>query len=365
MDNKSNWSNIIAKGILKAFFTIVFLVLLLWFLREISPVITYLIISFIVVILGEPIKNFLMRKLKFSNLWATVTVIFLFLLILSGIFTLFIPLLIQQGKNLSALNTDVLQQKINDALFTLNDYLKSHGINILENFSIIRILEKINLSVITGFFEGLIGMLGNFFIGLFSVIFISFFLLKDRSLTARTILKFLPENEQSRYLKIMENIKRLLANYLGGLLMQISILFFIYLISLHLIGIPNATIIAFLAALLNLIPYIGPLISLILMITLSITSQLDTMDPALMFGKVKYIILMYSIAQLIDNFWTQPFIYSRSVRSHPLEIFLVILIAANLFGIGGMIIAVPTYTILKILVKEFYSEYKDLFVRWK
>ncbi len=363
--DRNKWSNIIAKGLLKAFFTIVFLALFIWFLYKISPVITYLIISFIVVILGEPIKNFLIRRLKFSNLWATVSVILLFILLFAGIFTLFIPLLVQQGKNLSVLNTDIFQHKLSEALTTLNDYLKSHGINVLDNISLIKILEKINLSVITGFVEGLIGMLGNFFIGLFSVIFISFFLLKDRSLTARTILKYNPAAEHARYMKLLENIKKLTANYLGGLVLQISILFFIYLISLHLIGVPNATIIAFLSALLNLIPYVGPLISLILMITLSITSQLDTMDPALMFGKVKYIILMYTVAQLIDNFWTQPFIYSRSVRSHPLEIFLVILIAANLFGILGMIVAVPAYTILKILIKEFYAEYKEFFVRWE
>ncbi len=363
--DKSNLSNIIAKGILKAFFTIVFLALLIWFLHKISSVITYLVISFIIVILGEPLKNFLIRRLRFNNFWATVTVIFFFILLLAGLFTLFIPLLIQQGKNMSVLNTAAFQEKLNEALTTLNQYLKSHGIHFMENFSIMQVLEKINLSVITGFFEGLIGMLGNFVIGLFSVIFISFFLLKDRSLTSRAVFKLLPDDEHARYMKIMENIKRLMANYLGGLVLQITILFIIYVISLHLIGVPNATIIAFLSALLNLIPYVGPLISLILMITLSITSQLDTMDPALMFGKVKYIILMYTVAQLIDNFWTQPFIYSRSVRSHPLEIFLVILISANLFGILGMIIAVPTYTILKILIKEFYSEYKDLFVRWE
>ncbi|NPA43028.1 MAG: AI-2E family transporter [Chlorobi bacterium] len=361
----SNWSNIIAKGLLKAFFTVVLLALILWFLYKISAVIAYLVISFIVVILGEPVKDFLMRRLKFSNLLATITVILFFLLILTGIFTLFIPLLVQQGKNLSVLNSEDFRQRLNEALVTLNEYLKSHGINLMEDFSLMQIFEAINFSVITGFFEGLFGMLGNFFVGLFSVIFISFFLLKDRNLTTRLVLKFIPRDERDRYLRIMSKIKYLLANYLGGLVLQITILFVIYVISLHLIGVPNATIIAFLSALLNLIPYVGPLISLILMITLSITSQLDTMDPALMFGKVKYILLMYTVAQLIDNFWTQPFIYSRSVRSHPLEIFLVILIAANLFGILGMIIAVPTYTVLKILVKEFYNEYKDLFVRWE
>ncbi len=363
--NKFSYSNEIAKGILKAVFSLLALAVLVWFLIKIAPVITYLVISFIVVILGQPIKDFLIEKLKFSNFMATLTVILLFLILLIALFTMFIPLILQQSQNLSVLNTDTFQEKISDALDYINEYLKSHGINWLDNFSIMDLIKEINLSYITGFVQNTVSLLGNLFIGLFSVVFISFFLLKDKSLTSHTVFSFIPEAERGRYKKVVDNIKTLLARYLSGLMLQIFILFMIYNITLHLLGIPNATIIAFLSALLNLIPYVGPLIGVILMVTLSITAQLDTMNTDLMFRNVKYILIMYAIAQLIDNYWTQPFIYSRSVKSHPLEIFLVILIAANLFGVLGMIVAIPVYTILKILVKEFYSEYRRYFVLWK
>ncbi len=360
MPNKT--SNDIALGIVKAAFTIFTIVMFVWFLNRISPVITYVLISLVLVILGQPVKSFLREKLKLGNLFSTILVMFLFVTVLAVIILLFIPLLIEQGKNLSVLNTAEFNEKISSAIEILNDYLQKYGIDWLENFSLKNFIEQINFSFISGLFEGLIGMLSNLFIGFFSVLFITFFLLKDKSLTSNFIFKWIPATQHDKYLNVITNIKNLLAAYLSGLLLQITILFFIYNVSLHLIGVQNATIIAFLSALLNLIPYVGPLISLILMIVLSITSQLNTMDTQFIFDQVKYILIMFTGAQLFDNYWTQPFIYSRSVKSHPLEIFLVILIAAHLFGILGMIIAVPAYTVIKILFREFYNEYKHFFV---
>jgi len=66
----------------------------------------------------------------------------------------------------------------------------------------------------------------------------------------------------------------------------------------------------------------------------------------------------YLIAQLIDNFISQPFIFSSSVKSHPLEIFLIIIIAGLLFGVIGMIVAIPVYTALKVIAKEFVPDWK-------
>ncbi|NCP60664.1 MAG: AI-2E family transporter, partial [Flavobacteriales bacterium] len=60
--------------------------------------------------------------------------------------------------------------------------------------------------------------------------------------------------------------------------------------------------------------------------------------------------------QLIDNFFSQPYIFSKSVKSHPLEIFLLILIAGILFGVVGLIVAIPVYTAIKVVLKEFLSD---------
>ncbi len=361
---KTNRSNEIAKGILKALAVILLAVILIWFILKIYPVIIYLILSGMIVLLGSPVKRFFMERLRFGNLAASLSVLLFVGMILLVIAGLFIPLLIQQGENLSVLNSDGFQRKISESLQALNVYLRSKNIELSDQFSLIQLFKHVNLTVIPQILGSVIGILGNLAVGIFSVLFIAFFLLKDSAKIKTFVQNRFPAGEKQRYQKVFDKIKHLLTNYLAGLMLQIFILFVIYNVSLHLIGIANATIIAFLAALLNLIPYVGPLIGLVLMITLSITSQLHENTLTIDFSKIKYILLMYTIAQGIDNFFTQPFIYSRSVKSHPLEIFLVIIIAGYLLGIWGMLIAVPTYTILKILFKEFYTEFKYDFLSW-
>ena len=127
---------------------------------------------------------------------------------------------------------------------------------------------------------------------------------------------------------------------------------------LLLFGIDNAIVIAFLCALLNLIPYVGPLVSGVLMIVLTMSSNLGESFSTVILPKTTYVMIGFVIAQLVDNFFSQPFIFSKSVKSHPLEIFLVIIIAGLLFGIVGMIVAIPTYTAIKVILKEFLSENK-------
>lgn len=115
---------------------------------------------------------------------------------------------------------------------------------------------------------------------------------------------------------------------------------------------------ALIAAIFNLIPYLGPLIGCLLMLAITITGNLEMEFSSIILPKLIYILVGYIFIQLIDNFVNQPIIFGTSVRSHPLEIFLAILIMGILFGIGGLIAAVPFYTAIKVIAKEFLSEYK-------
>ena len=124
---------------------------------------------------------------------------------------------------------------------------------------------------------------------------------------------------------------------------------------LLIFGIKNAVVIAFLCALLNLIPYVGPLIGGVIMMVLSMSSNLGYDFQSVILPKTTYVMIGYAIAQLVDNFVSQPLIFSNSVKSHPLEIFLIIVIGGLLFGVLGMIVAVPTYTAIKVIAKEFMS----------
>ena len=167
-----------------------------------------------------------------------------------------------------------------------------------------------------------------------------------------------PQDSESKMKNSINKINNLLSRYFVGLLLQLFILFIIYTITLLLVGIENAVVIAFLCALFNIIPYIGPIIGGVLMIVLTMTTNLGADFSAVILPKAGYVIIGLVIGQLVDNFFSQPFIFSNSVKSHPLEIFLVIIIAGLLFGVVGMIVAVPGYTAIKVILKEFLSEYK-------
>jgi predicted PurR-regulated permease PerM len=132
----------------------------------------------------------------------------------------------------------------------------------------------------------------------------------------------------------------------------------LYTIILLIFSVDNAVVIAFLCALLNLIPYVGPLIGGALMLTLTMTSNIELDFKTQILPTTIYVMIGYLIAQLVDNFFSQPKIFSQATKAHPLEIFLVIIIGGLLFGVVGMIVAVPMYTAIKVILKEFLAENK-------
>jgi predicted PurR-regulated permease PerM len=138
----------------------------------------------------------------------------------------------------------------------------------------------------------------------------------------------------------------------------LALIFILYLIVLVLFGVQNALIIALICGILNIIPYIGPIIASVLAAILTMMGTINSDFQTVTLPTTIYVLIGFFVVQLIDNNINQPIIFSNSVKSHPLEIFLTILIGGFIFGIVGMIIAVPFYTILKVIGKEFLPENK-------
>ncbi len=355
--NSTNTKDI-SNGILRALGIIIGITLLLFFLFKISSVLVYIAISGVVSLIGRPITIFLRRKLKFKNSIAVVVTMLFLLSVLFGTAAMFIPLIKSQGENLALLNYNVLETNFNHLITEINTYLSSHNIDLFKTLQDSDILSKLNVNAIPDLLNSVLSMLGSISIGLFSVLFISFFFLKDSKLLEDGILILAPTQKEGRLKKSFEKIKNLLSRYFIGLVFQILILFIIYTTVLLIFGIKNAVVIAFLCALLNLIPYVGPLIGGVIMMVLSMSSNLGYDFQSVILPKTTYVMIGYAIAQLVDNFVSQPLIFSNSVKSHPLEIFLIIVIGGLLFGVLGMIVAVPTYTAIKVIAKEFMSSNK-------
>lgn len=349
-------SNTISKGILRALTVIIGVSLLLFFLFKIQSIIVYILVAAVISLISRPFILFLRLKLKLPNTMAVIITLIALIFLIIGLISMFVPLIMKQGENLSLLNIDTLRLNIQTLLKEVNMYFLGYNIDLVGELKDSGFLK--NLTAIPNLLNSVIGILGNFSIALFSIIFITFFFMKDSTIVENSIYTMVNQESQSKMKTSFEKIKNLLSRYFIGLVLQITILFIIYTITLLIFGIENALVIAFLCALLNLIPYIGPLIGGILMIFLTMSSNLGTDFRTVILPTTVYVMIGYFIAQLIDNFLSQPLIFSNSVKSHPLEIFLVIIISGNLFGIAGMIVAVPAYTVIKVILKEFLSENK-------
>ena len=348
----------ITKGIFWAILQLTGLCIITWLLFQLKILLIYMVIAGIVSLIGRPINQFLIQRLKMRNILGTsITIIFLLGLLIS-LFSLFVPLLVQQGENLSLLEVDLLKNNIQTLVEEISIYFQLDNSFWQQQISVDNLFQNVNFGLLPELLNQTLELLGGFTIGLFSIVFILFFFLKDSHLQKQIILALVNDKITDRVEKSIEKTKNLLSRYFLGLLLQISILLIIYSIVLAVFNVENAFIIAFLCALLNLIPYLGPIVGAVLMMLLTMSSFIGADFSSIILPKTIYVMIGFCVGQMIDNFFSQPYIFSNSVKSHPLEIFIVILASGTLIGPVGMIIAIPLYTTLKVISQEFLSENK-------
>jgi predicted PurR-regulated permease PerM len=346
-------SKTISNGILRSIGILAAILLGLYFLYCISPVITYLFVALLVSMIASPVVFFLKNKLKFPHTLAVIVTLVFFIALLAGFIMLFVPLIITQSDNLSLLDMNKLEADINSLIAEVDS---TFGIDTQKLINESKLTSKLNFDFIPTFIASLGGILSGFGIGVASVVFISFFFLKDRKLFTVGIKKILPDAHEEKILNSLRKINYMLSRYFIGLILQMTVLFVLYLIVLLIFGVQNAFIIAFISAFLNVIPYIGPIIASALTIILTMLGHLGPDTQADMFSTTLYVFIGYCVAQFIDNNISTPLIFSSSTNSHPLEIFIVILASGFVFGILGMIVAVPFYTSMKVVAKEFWPK---------
>ena len=347
-----------SQDLVKSIIILSAIALIILLLFKIRLGLLYIFISIILTLIITPFNKLLKNKLKIGNSLSSLLSLTMLISFLSLLIVLFVPVLTKQGKNLSLLNTSEFREKIQSTITGLKDYFETQNLSVLDFISDLNIISEIDFSFVTKLFNSIISQIGSFSIGVLSVMFITFFLLKDGNIIFNKIIKLFPKKLVNKLSKSFIKIEDLLTRYFIGVSLQILILFSFYLALLLIIGIENAFAIAFICAILNIIPYLGPLISIILMIILSVTSSLDIFLINDFITNSFWLFTGFIFIQLIDNFLLQPYIFSSSVKSHPLEVFIVIISAGLLFGIFGLIIAIPAYTTLKVIYQSFFDTKK-------
>ncbi|PAM93902.1 AI-2E family transporter [Flavobacterium sp. IR1] len=351
-------SKVISNGILRALATIVGVAIVLFFLYEIQTVIVYLCISLLLCLIANPLVQFLKNKLKFGNSLAASVTIILFVLLIVGFILLFVPLIISQANNLSLLDTNNLQKQFMETERSIEAYFNIQHLDFNKVLNNPKVTSMMDFSYFTNFINSIMVFVADMGMGLVSVFFITFFLVKDQDNFKLNARKILPDHNEDKIINSVIKINHFLTRYFIGLLLQLTVVFILYLIVLIIFGNKNAFVIAFLCAILNIIPYLGPIIGTILAAILTMISLIGQDFRSEILPTTIYVVIGFLIVQAIDNNISQPIISSKSVNSHPLEIFLIILISGITFGIVGMIIAIPVFTMIKVILKEFFPDNK-------
>ena len=346
--------------------TLVLIALGLWFLWVVRTIIVYVLVAIAISLIGRPIAERL-EKIRFgkfripSGVSALLTLL-TFLGILVGFVSLFIPLVNDEIQIVSKISPQEVAETLEEPLAKVESYIVQYNLadegESPDEYIMRQMQELFHYTKVSAIFGGLIGALGNIFVALFSIFFISFFFLKERDLPFQIVEVITPDKHVERVRKVLNSAKNVLSRYLIGLLIQMSMITLLVFLGLSLVGVENALVLGFFAGVVNIIPYIGPWIGAGFGVIIGLSTHLDLDFYTEMLPFAGSILVVFLTIQLLDNFILQPFIFSNSVAIHPLEVFLVVLIAGSLAGVTGMILAIPAYSFIRILAAEFLSEYK-------
>ncbi|GMQ24257.1 AI-2E family transporter [Algoriphagus sp. oki45] len=348
-------------------YLILFIAAFLVFGWYFSNITSYLVISLILAALMRPMTNRLhdihllgQHIARWMAILFSFAAIFLLMFLLS---LLFFPLINDQIGILVNLDLETIYSKIQDPLDKIERFLQRNKLmenqpGYLLNEIKVGVIEAVKNIDLGGFIRDFIGLTSGIFIGIMAVFFITFFLLLENGLLRRNLLNLIPNSYFEISVATFTKVEKLLSNYLTGLFIQLLSIFFIASLGLSIVGVEYALTIALFAAVANLIPYAGPLLGTAFGIIVGLSTGFFPTEQDYTYFFIK-IISVFAIVQITDNVLLQPMIFSKSVKAHPLEIFVVIFAGAKIAGILGMIFAIPVYTIFRVSVMELYSGYKS------
>jgi len=328
------------------------------------------VISGILATILRPLVDYINKaqiyRIHVPRVFAVLISFATFILIVFLFISIFIPLINEQIGILSSLNYENIISKISIPIHDLEEFLIQNNLYDQPKGSLITSIREsvtsfineggaINIGLII---NNLFSVAGSVSIGVLAVIFITFFFLYEKGIFRKIVLQLVPNSYFEMVITTFAKIEKLLSNYLIGILVQMTAIFTLATIGLSIVGIKYAASIALFAAVANLIPYLGPLLGAAFGIVISFSvSNFASLNEMLFL--IFKIITVFAIVQINDNLVFQPLIFSKSVKAHPLEIFIIIFVGGTLGGIVGMIAAIPVYTIVRVSVVEFSSGFKQ------
>jgi len=329
-----------------------------WYLRSvIAYFLAAALISFIAAPLMTVLEKYVTWRKKALPRWIyALGIIVLLLASVFGLLRLIVPPLLEQADRISHISNDAFKRSFGAPLADLQQYLSTWGIagqtfsaeQLKQDF--MQWMQSVDIRLAIAEILNGVSTAGGW---IFSVLFITFFFLKEKFLLYRLIHTLTPDHIEPRIQKVLRAIQSLLGNYFRSILLQIVVFGSYIFIGLSIVGEPYALTIAVFCGLINLISYIGPALGLSFAMLFSIGGHIGADFYAVILPHLMEVATVFGVAILLDNLVSYPLIFSNSLKIHPLELFFVVLSGFQIAGLGGMIVAAPVYTMLRIIAKEF------------
>lgn len=344
-----------------------------WFFKGI---IVYILLSVFVTLLAMPLCNLICRikvgKKAFPRWLGAIISIFAVLSVIISLMTAILPLAYDVIGDVSSANINNMAMSLSVPLDDLNNWIVRNVPNVgydfrLESYILGELQGLLNAGTLSTVVGSLTMFLTDLGVALFSIIFISFFFIKKPGMISSIVCALIPDKYTEKARASMQESGKLVSRYFIGMAIEVlgvSLLNFIGLLLIARMGFKYSISIAFLTGLLNIIPYIGPLIGGVLGVSFSLVIKYVCASTfGLSVGFLPFVLILagiFTFTQLVDNSIYQPLIYSNSVKVHPLEIFIVFLIAGHVGGMTGMFIAIPSYTVVRVIAKQFLGNVKAI-----
>lgn len=315
-----------------------------------SELFLLLAVSLLIALVLDPVVS-IFEKQKMTRLTAVFIVLAGVSVLLYTGFTLLIPALVEQsGALVTTLKGISVQQEISRLEATIHQIFP-----FLERDFIANRLENI----ISGSIESILNQFAGIVTNLFSVLavlvilpFTTFFFLKDKDLIVKNILDVMPNKYFEMSFYISRKVSSQLSRYVRGWLLDALFVGFACGLGFYFLGINNYVTLGIIAGLGHLVPYFGPIIGGIPALFISL----------LQFGDLSHapqILVVLAIIYVVDNGFVQPYVFSKSVNMHPVAIIALIVAGGLTGGVFGMLLAVPTATVVRTFITEIYNGFKN------
>ncbi|WP_040983176.1 AI-2E family transporter [Oceanobacillus jeddahense] len=323
------------------------------FVVLLKTVLLPIILSAILYYLLNPIVNYLEKK-NVKRIYSIFGLYLIIIAILTILISSVFPFLRDQ---ITSFITS-LPPFISDIETMVNDFV---GGNFVNQFQLVEYIDlqgfatqisDRSLDIVNSAFSNIgsvIGAVTEIVLAIVTLPFILFYLLKDGEKLPGYFLKFLPVSMRQPTFVILKEMNHQISSFIRGQIIVAFCIGVLMYIGFTIIRLEYAPVLALIAAFTNVVPYLGPAIAITPALIIAIVTS-----P---FMVIK-LIIVWTIVQLIEGKFISPQIMGRNLRVHPITIIFIILTAGNLFGVVGILLAVPGYALLKVFVTHAFEFFK-------